>query len=161
MNCKEAKRCIRAGDPGRVEEHLRDCGDCRAFAEDFGDVSGYLEVHRSVKEPPRELFAETLALATEELRSVTGRTREVWGTRTLVAGALAVVFAPLLLLTNYWIAATGQSLLAQWLTPVAGTLFFAVYALGAVFTMSIAYGSLPLLFAAARNALRLRTIREV
>jgi hypothetical protein len=161
MNCEQAKQSIRTGDLERAAGHIRTCDDCRAFAEDFGDVAGRLEAAGSVGEPSRELFTETLALATQELRRITGQASEVRGTRTIIAGALAIVFAPLLLFANYWIAAAGRSLLTHWFPPAVGTLFFAVYALGAVFTMSIAYGSLPLLIAAAQDALRLRTIQEV
>jgi predicted anti-sigma-YlaC factor YlaD len=160
MNCEEAKELMRNGQWDLVNEHITTCSDCRAFLEDFGEIAGFLSKFKEVASPSDELFRNTLTLALSELRShspVDTVSRKV---RTVLAASTAVLFAPVLFLLNYGIALGGQMLLARWLPPIFGSVFFAIHALGAVIAISIAYGSLPLLMAAARNVLRANTAGE-
>jgi|GEM_PF-5292094 len=157
MNCEKAKKLIRDGRLDQVSEHITACPDCGTFKEDFGEVSGFLSRFADVGDSADDLFKKTLALASAELRSqrvVSPFSRKL---RTVLAASIAVLSAPVLLLLNYGIAAGGQMLLAKWLPPVFGSVFFAAHALGAAVAISIAYGSLPLLVAAARNVLRADT----
>jgi hypothetical protein len=76
--------------------------------------------------------------------------------RMLIAAGFATVFAPVLLALNYLVASHGDALLSRWLSPSAGVVFFAAYAISAVAAIGLCYGSLPLLIGAARNTLSVR-----
>jgi len=154
MNCEETKEHIRSGHLDSVQEHIDSCPDCRAFLDDFGEVAGFLSTCDVRVDSSEDLFLNTLRLAGEELRSRIPKQTAAGRHRTLLAASIAVLFAPLLLLSNYMIAAGGQMVLARWLPPVVGWVFFVLYGISAVCTISLAYGSLPLLMAAARNVLR-------
>jgi predicted anti-sigma-YlaC factor YlaD len=158
MKCKEAKDLLRKGRQDQVQEHLADCPDCRAFAEDFGEIAEFLSNLKDTGEYSERLYRTTLSLARAELRSHHPARAHQDTLKTLLATGFAIILAPVLIVLNYWIATGGQLLIARWLPPVFGTLFFIFHVLGAVLSLSIAYGSLPLLFAAARNVLHSRTV---
>jgi predicted anti-sigma-YlaC factor YlaD len=159
MRCEDVKNLIRNGRYDLASRHLDSCDDCRAFAEDFGELAGFLSRFEDTAPESDELLRTTLSIAAAELKSSTpaiDRSKE-W--RTALAAGLATLFAPVLILLNYVIAMTGQMLIAKWLPPVFGNVFFAAQALGAIISISIAYGSLPLIMAAARDMLRSRSMR--
>jgi hypothetical protein len=137
-----------------VKQHIEGCPDCRAFLEDFGEVAGFLSGFHVSVDSAGDLLENTFQRVRGELRSQLPQASTARKHRTVLAASIAVFFAPVLLIMNYMIAAGGQMVLTRWLPPVVGWVFFVLYAVSAVCTISIAYGSLPLLMAAARNVLR-------
>jgi len=161
MNCEDAKRNIRNGNPRRAAEHLEKCADCRAFAESFEGISEVLENIPAPPAPPEGLLEKTLASASREM-TLAGQAEvarpPVPRARAAAAASFALIFAPLLVIANYAVAYSVQELLSGWLSPVIGIAFFVSYALGAVLVMGTAYGSLPLIYAAAAKTLKKRRV---
>ena len=157
MNCEEAKELIRRGQRDRADEHLTSCLDCMAFAEDFTEVAEYLNEIPQAHASSNRVFNDTFAVAKAELERLNPSRARSTQFRMAMAAVFAVIVAPLLITLNYIIAAGGQMLLSRWLPPAFGLAFFVIQALGAVVALSIAYGSLPLLIAAARNIPNVRT----
>ena len=159
VNCREAKEKIKKGQLDLIADHTAMCPDCMAFAQDFREVAPTLEQLPDPPEPSTDLFQKTLSLVKDEIRLRIPAPEQNLSEnlRTTCAVILAVLFAPVLILLNYGIATTGQMLLVKWLPPAVGTVFFVLYAFGTIISISLAYGSLPLLVAAARDALHSRT----
>lgn len=153
MDCEQAKKLVREGRAAEARTHTAGCADCRAFAESFADVAALLGRGDSAPDVSGDLLERTLAMARRELAEDATAREAAMRPRLAAAACLAVVFAPLLIFLNYTIAMGAHDFLAEQLTPAAGDVFLAFYAAGAASIIGLAYGALPLIFGAARNAL--------
>ncbi|HOO56497.1 MAG TPA: hypothetical protein PLN69_06725 [bacterium] len=161
MDCREAKQHIRNGSAELAAEHIAACEDCAAFAADFADVAGFLNIVACDTARPGDdaLLNNTLRLARAELLS--GPAGSHSNPRNMLAAAAALILAPIIILLNYGVATGGRQVFDALLSPFAGSMFFVNYIIGAALATGIAYGSLPLLTAAARNALKTNVSTEM
>ena len=111
-----AAGALDAADQRRVEQHLRDCADCRAEFQDWGRLTSALEALPTPQAPPnlvertRRLLERQAVVQAEHRRS---RIRLVW--LTLFAWAGTLLTWPLFQLLGVFWQVSAQSLSQVWI----------------------------------------------